>query len=153
MVLLSGRLDDAKANDGIARLLAAALDASASGPAVRLHLLNVDGSEAAALAIRDVIAVLDAPVFVRAGGQLGTAGLLVLSACEPGHRLLTATTTAMLTPVDAPPRERADVEAAARERAQLRVHVAAILGLEVTKATSLSAADIIARGWADEIVT
>jgi ATP-dependent Clp protease protease subunit len=127
--MVGGVLDDAKADEAVARLLAEASDAAAAGrDHVTVHLTNVTGSVAAALALHDVVRQLAVAVHTVGAGLLDTAGAIVLTAGTPGRRRLLPIGRIHLRQPGEPSTPDLALEAAAAEVAFLRERAEDVLG-------------------------
>ena len=147
ILLLSGALDDDKATDVVARVLAA----EPGGDPMTLHVTNVTGSVAAALMLHDLLRSAPASVRTIGGGMLDTAGALVVAAGVAGERELLATTRIQITRIDEPATPGLDLESAAEEVAQLRAAAAAALGIDIERRRVLTAPEAVSAGIADRI--
>jgi ATP-dependent Clp protease protease subunit len=117
VVMVSGPLDEATADEAVAALVA---DVGERRDTVTLHVTNVTGSVAAALALHDVIRQLGVPVHTIGAGMLDTAGAIVLTAGTAGHRrLLPSARIHLRQPVE-PSVADLPLEVAAKDVAYLR---------------------------------
>jgi len=144
--MVSGALDDTKADDAIARLVA---EAGGGRDHLTVHLTNVAGSVGAALALHDVIRQLAVPVHVVGTGMLGTAGAIVMKAGAEGHRRLLPSGRIHLRQPDEPSTPDLELEQAAKEVAFLRDRAEEVLGTPLHPPRMLGAHDAVALGIAD----
>lgn len=84
VVRITGPIDDASANDVIAKLLYLQ-NASATEP-IRLRVDSPGGAVIAGLAIIDTIEMLEAPVYTHCDGFAGSMALVVVTCGYRGHR-------------------------------------------------------------------
>lgn len=150
VVMVGGALDDAKADETVARLLAEATEAADHRrDHVTVHLTNVTGSVAAALALHDVIRQLAVPVHTVGAGLLDTAGAIVLTAGTPGHRRLLPSARIHLRQPDEPSTPDLALEAAAKEVAFLRERAEEVLATRLHPPRMLDAATAAEAGIVD----
>ena len=148
--MVSGALDDAAADDAVARLLAEAGEARDKGrDHVTVHLTNVGGSVGAAMALHDVIRQLAVPVHTVGTGMLDTAGAIVLSSGAEGHRRLLPSARVHLRQPEAPSTPDLELEAAAKEVLFLRERAEELLGTPLHPPRMLDVGGAIALGIAD----
>ena len=146
VVMVSGALDDTKADDAIARLLA---EAGEGRDHLTVHLTNVTGSVGAALALHDVIHQLAVPVHTVGAGMLDTAGAIVLKAGAEGHRRLLPSGRLHLRQPDEPSAPGLELEAAAKEVAFLRERAEEVLGTPLHPPRMVGGDEAVALGIAD----
>lgn len=148
--MVSGPLDDQRADDTVARLLAEATEARDKGQDhVTVHLTNVTGSVAAAMALHDVIRQLAVPVHTVGAGMLDTAGAIVLAAGTVGHRRLLPSARVHLRQPDGPSTPGLDIETAAKEVMFLRERAEELLGTPLHPPRMLDRAAAVDLGIAD----